>query len=432
LEIHVPTHDFAWILEVQDDSGVRRVPLGHALVLGSGRGADVVLADRTVSGRHCALRVLAAGVEVEDLGSRNGTFIGGARVQRARATFGTTLTLGRSSIVLSTADPLESEVDESVQPLPGVAGGSLAMRRVAAQVARLAKLSAPVLVTGESGTGKELVAHALHQEGPRASRPFIAMNVAALPRDLVESEMFGHERGAFTGALRGHRGAFVDADGGTLFLDEIGELPLDAQPKLLRALDGYEVRRVGASGSGTRADVRLVAATHVPLERRVAEGRFRRDLFHRLEVFVIELPPLRARRGDVAPIARALLARAANEIGELSLTPEALAKLTAHEWPGNVRELRNVLYRAAEQARGGTIQAADVERALRSLRLGPAEHPGVAKAFAPTAISPEAARAWLDRYKGNLSAAARAAQIPRTSFRKLLMGRSSGTVREGP
>src|SRR6185436_14942739 len=140
---------------------------------------------------------------------------------------------------------------------------------------------------------KELIARALHTEGPRSEAPFVALNVAALPRELVESELFGHERGAFTGAVSKRAGAFAEAEGGTLFLDEIGELPIDAQPKLLRALDGYEVRRVGAAGSGKRANVRVVAATHVPLEERVATGRFRRDLFHRLEVFVIDVPPLR-------------------------------------------------------------------------------------------------------------------------------------------
>ena len=248
-------------------------------------------------------------------------------------------------------------------------------------------------------------------------QPFVVMNVAALPRELIESEMFGHERGAFTGALARRSGAFADAERGTLFLDEIGELPLDAQPKLLRALDGYEVRRVGGSGAGQRADVRVVAATHVALEERVAQGRFRRDLFHRLEVFVIEVPPLRARPGDVAPLARALLERAAAEIGPVEITSAALARLAAHAWPGNVRELRNVLYRAADWAHGSVIDAVDVERAMRTSRQGPVE------------LSPGLARAWLDRYEGNLSAAARAAGLPRTTFRKLLTGSPSGTVR---
>jgi DNA-binding NtrC family response regulator len=416
VEIHVPARDLEWTLEVQDDAGARRIPLAREAVVGSGSDAGVVLHDRRVSGRHCALRVLGGGLEVTDLGSRNGTFVGSARVERALAAPGTTLTVGRSSIVLSAYAVDDEEQELSAVGLPGVAGASLEMRRVAAQVRRLARLTAPVLVSGESGTGKELVARALHLQGPRRAQPFVVMNVAALPRELVESEMFGHERGAFTGAHTRRDGAFAEAEGGTLFLDEIGELPLDAQPKLLRALDGYEVRRIGGAGAGRPADVRVIAATHVSLEDRVAQGTFRRDLFHRLEVFVIEIPPLRERPGDVAPLARALLERAALEIGPVELSSAALARLAAHRWPGNVRELRNVLYRAADLARGGVICAADVERAMRSTRPP------------PVSLTPELAKAWLERYDGNLSAAARAAGLPRTTFRKLLTGSPSGTV----
>jgi DNA-binding NtrC family response regulator len=205
-------------------------------------------------------------------------------------------------------------------------------------------------------------------------------------------------------------GAFAEAAGGTLFLDEVGDLPLEAQPKLLRALDGYEVRRVGASGSGSRADVRVVAATHAPLEQRVTAGQFRRDLFHRLECFVVHVPPLRERRGDIAPIARELLSQLAPQVGERKLTPAALARLAAYDWPGNVRELRNVLCRAADAtARAGSIDVQDIDRALR--RKVHAE---------AVTVTPRAARALLDEHAGNLSAAARAAGLPRTSFRKLL------------
>jgi DNA-binding NtrC family response regulator len=403
------------MLDVQDDVGARRIPLPEAAVVGSSVDAGVVMRDRRVSAKHCALRVLGGGVEVTDLGSRNGTFVGSARVERAWAAPGTTLTIGRSSVVLSAS--CEDEEEEVDGGLPGIAGASLAMRRVAAQVRRLARLSAPVLVSGESGTGKELVARALHLQGPRRAAPFVVMNVAALPRDLIESEMFGHERGAFTGALHRREGAFAEAEGGTLFLDEIGELPLDAQPKLLRALDGYEVRRVGAAGAGRAADVRVVAATHVALEQRVSDGAFRRDLFHRLEVFVIEIPPLRDRPGDIAPLARALLERAVPEIGHVELSSAAYARLAAHRWPGNVRELRNVLYRAADLARANrVIGAAEVERSMRTPRRS------------PISLTPQLARAWLDRFDGNMSAAARAAGLPRTSFRKLLTGSASGTV----
>jgi DNA-binding NtrC family response regulator len=285
------------------------------------------------------------------------------------------------------------------------------MREIAAQVRRLAQHSATVLVAGESGTGKELIARSLHREGPRAGAAFVPVNVAALPRELVETEMFGHERGAFTGAVSSRAGAFSEAEGGTLFLDEIGDLPLDAQPKLLRALDGYEVRRVGGS-VGRRANVRVVAATHVPLEARVTAGQFRRDLFHRLEVFVIEVPPLRARRGDIAPIARRLLEQMEAELGRRALSSAAVARLSTHAWPGNVRELRNVLYRACDAAgHRALIEAWHVERGL-----GPREQPR------ERVVTPSLARTILRENDNNLSAAARAAGCPRTTFRKLVKG----------
>jgi len=399
-----------WAVEIQDDGEPRRILLGHApVIVGTSRSCGAVVRDPTVSARHCELSTTALGVSVRDLGSRNGTYVGGARVQDALAAEGTSITVGKTTLVCVTID--DEEVEEEAAPLPGLAGSSRAMRRVAAQVRRLAKLSAPVLVAGETGVGKELVARALHTEGPRSAEAFIAMNVASLPRELVESELFGHERGAFTGAVARRAGAFADAAGGTLFLDEIGELPLDAQPKLLRALDGYEVRRVGGAGSGQRANARVVVATHVPLEESVAKGAFRRDLFHRLEVFVIDVPPLRERPGDIAPIVRRLLVQMEHEIGRRDLTPAALAKLTAHDWPGNVRELRNVLLRAADMAGPAKwLDADSVERGLRK-RGGPSTAP---------LLCADTAREHLVRYDGNISAAARAAGVPRTTFRKAL------------
>src|SRR5580700_6912840 len=307
LEIAVTPSGGSWLVELQDEAGARRVPLTkEKLVVGTSSTADIVLQDPTVSSRHCTLSVLGDGVVIEDLSSRNGTFVGSARIREAWGRAGTAVSVGHSTLVVSKADPQESPHAVG-EPLHGVAGGSIAMRRLADQVRRLARHALPVLVAGESGTGKELIARALHLEGPRKARPFVAINVTALPRDLVESELFGHERGAFTGAHARREGAFAEADGGTLFLDEIGDLPLEAQPKILRALDGYEVRRVGSAGGGQRADVRVVAATHAPLEQRVAAGLFRRDLFHRLEVFVVRVPPLRARPGDIGAISRQLL-----------------------------------------------------------------------------------------------------------------------------
>jgi DNA-binding NtrC family response regulator len=415
LEIAATSRPHEWLVEVQDEEEARQEPLPNAkrMIVGSGRGADVLVRDPTVSARHCALSVLGTGVAIEDLGSRNGTFVGNAKVKEAWGTAGTTLTVGRSTLTCLPMPSDDALAEDEGAPLRNVAGGSRAMRRLASQVRRLARHAAPVLVSGETGTGKELIAKALHDEGPRAAKPFVALNVSALPRDLVESELFGHERGAFTGAVARRIGAFEAAEGGTLFLDEIGELPLEAQPKLLRALDGYEVRSVGAAGGGRRANVRVVAATHVPLEERVVEGQFRRDLFHRLEVFVVDVPPLRARLGDVAAIARAILRQLVPAMGKRDLTPRAIARLTAHDWPGNVRELRNVLYRAGDVTpHSALIDGPDIDRAMRT-KHDPDER---------RRMTPGLARTMLREQGGNLSAAARAARMPRTTFRKLLKG----------
>jgi DNA-binding NtrC family response regulator len=410
LEIVVQETAGEWSVEIQDDSGSRKFALGkHTSVVGTSSRCEIVVLDPTVSSRHCALSVLGEGVAIQDLGSRNGTFVGSARVREAWGRAGTTISVGHSTLIVQ-ADDGRGTVAPPGEPLSGVAGRSIAMRRLADQVRRLARHALPVLIAGESGTGKELVARALHDEGPRRTRPFVAINVTALPRELVESELFGHERGSFTGAHARRLGAFTEANGGTLFLDEVGDLPLDAQPKLLRALDGYEIRRVGAAGGGVRGDVRVIAATHAPLEERVTAGLFRRDLFHRLECFVVHVPPLRERRGDIAAIAKALLSQIAPQIGARKLAPSALARLAAYDWPGNVRELRNVLCRAGDAtARDATLDARAIEAAL--LRTATVRS---------SALTPEIAKAMLREHRGNLSAAARAANLPRTTFRKVL------------
>jgi DNA-binding NtrC family response regulator len=410
LEIVTSSTSAAWVVEVQDETSARLVPLSTGrLVVGTSPSADIVLSDATVSSRHCALNVIGGEVVIEDLGSRNGTYVGGARIREASGQMGTVVTVGRSMLVFGSLSDRDATTPPG-EPLAGVAGASIAMRRLADQVRRLARHSLPVLVSGESGSGKELIARALHVEGPRRMRPFVAINVTAVPRELVESELFGHERGAFTGAHTRREGAFADADGGTLFLDEIGDLPLEAQPKILRALDGYEVRRVGGAGGGRRADVRVVAATHARLEQRVARGEFRRDLYHRLECFVLHVPPLRERRGDIAVIARELLRQLAADVGPRTLTGGAFARLASHNWPGNVRELRNVLCRAADSVeQTSRIDVEDVDRALRR------DRDELAKC-----MTPQRARELFRDSSGNLSAAARAAGLPRTSFRKLL------------
>jgi DNA-binding NtrC family response regulator len=247
----------------------------------------------------------------------------------------------------------------------GLVGRSGAMLGVYKQIALACASDAPVLVTGETGTGKELVARAIHRHGPRSSRPFVPVNCGALPEGLLESELFGHLRGAFTGAVADKKGLFEEARGGTIFLDEIGEMSPALQVRLLRTLELGEVRPVGASRAMS-VDVRVIAATHRDLERSAREGSFRQDLFYRLHVFAIHVPPLRERREDIPLLAAHFLAGLVSRGRDAaSLTPGAVAALAAYDWPGNVRELENTLERLAVEARGGTIDVADLPPAFR-------------------------------------------------------------------
>ena len=400
------------------------LPASGTVVLGgmwAGSPADyderrIGIADSTVSARHAQIEVAHGKARIVDLGSRNGTWLGGARVEAAALSVGSCAILGRSAIALEEAaiavDDAEREDDDA--PLPGAVGRAPPMRAMAAAVRVFAQLSAPVLIRGESGSGKEVVARALHALSPRRTGPFHAVNLGALPRELAEGELFGHERGAFTGAIGPRAGVFELADGGTLLLDELGELPLDMQAKLLRVLETSEVRRLGARAS-KKIDVRVVAATWAPLEKRIVDGTFREDLFHRIAVLVVDVPPLRERRGDVPAIAEALLARSCAELGEKTLSPGASSRLSAESWPGNVRELRNVIYRAAAQARGKTIEAVDVARALTP------RAPSSSSSSAPPPLRPiRDSRTAIDlvsAHGGSIAAAARACGVPRETLR---------------
>jgi two-component system, NtrC family, nitrogen regulation response regulator GlnG len=253
---------------------------------------------------------------------------------------------------------------ESAAPtptIPELLGRAPAMQQVFRAIGRLSRSSVNVLITGESGTGKELAARALHEHSPRANKPFIALNTSAIPAELLESELFGHEKGAFTGADSLRRGRFEQADGGSLFLDEIGDMSTSLQTRLLRVLAEGEFYRVGGQ-TPIRVDVRVIAATHQNLEERVRNSQFREDLFHRLNVIRIELPPLRARHEDVSDLLEHYMRLAAQELGVESkaLTPEAREKLSAYSWPGNVRELVNLCRRFTVLAPGNEIRAEDL------------------------------------------------------------------------
>jgi transcriptional regulator with PAS, ATPase and Fis domain len=392
-------------LDIHERSETRAVTIadGSKLVFGSRAPSDVILDDPTVSSVHCRVRCEKGRLFVEDAGSRNGVFVGSARVQRAELGPGAFFVLGRVSVTVRSKDDVVSS-QEAEPPIPGLIGSSPCMLDLGRQVRRLAQLSMPVVVRGETGTGKELVARALHSLGPRASKPFVAVNAAALPRDLAEDELFGHERGAFTGAHARRLGAFLEAQGGTLFLDEVGELDLDVQVKLLRVLEQREVRPLG--GAVTYAvDVRLVAATWSPLEHMIQEGKFREDLYHRLAVATVSVPPLRERRGDIAALAEHFLRDRQEELGPKSLSSRALACLMAAPWSGNVRELRNVMTRAAVISSGEVIGTSDIAKAMQ-------EQPAVR-----TRMTAQAARALVIASDGNIARAARRCGVPRSTFR---------------
>ncbi|NIJ06614.1 two-component system nitrogen regulation response regulator GlnG [Sphingomonas vulcanisoli] len=260
------------------------------------------------------------------------------------------------------------ESDQPGEDLPLI-GRSPPMQEVYRTIARVVANDLTILILGESGTGKELVAKAIHDFGPRASAPFVPINMAAIPRDLIESELFGHERGAFTGAAQRNAGRFEQAQGGTLFLDEIGDMPAEAQTRLLRVLQSGEYTPVG-SARAIRADVRIIAATHQDLSRMIAEGTFREDLYYRLNVVPIRLPALRDRGDDVAELARHFLDRAAADgLPRKSLDVAAAARLTQHSWPGNVRELENLMRRLAALGRDPVIGGAQVEQQLAGASL---------------------------------------------------------------
>jgi DNA-binding NtrC family response regulator len=308
-------------------------------ILGAGADCQVVIENRSVSRQHVELGLVPEGISVRDLGSRNGTFYLGQRVQAMTLALGARIHLGPVEVALDA----DLDLLEGAEPYPestyrGMIGSSLAMRRLFGALARLEGSLVTVLVTGESGSGKELVARALHEGSSVAGGPLVTVNGGAIAPELVASELFGHRRGAFTGASDARKGAFESAEGGTLFLDELGELPLDVQPMLLRALESGEIRALGSDRS-THVRVRVVAATHRDLRSEVRAHRFREDLYYRLAVIELTVPPLRERLDDV----EALATRFGTAVGLERLPPELVARLRARRWPGNVRELRNVV-----------------------------------------------------------------------------------------
>lgn len=326
----------------------------RSIRVGSDPRSDFVIDASSVSREHCRIEVDARGYRVEDLNSKNGTRVDGVRVSSAFLEPGSILMLGEERVVFDMIDD-EVEIPISKRTRFGkLHGRSQAMREVFGLLEKISPSDATVLIEGESGTGKELAAKAIHAASARSTGPFVVFDCSAVSRDIIESELFGHVKGAFTGASENRKGSFEEAQGGTLFIDEIGELSPDLQPKLLRALESRTIRRVGTN-TQIPIDARIVAATNRRLEEEVELGSFREDLYYRLAVIRVRLPPLRERPDDIPVLVRQFLDEFAANGRKLNVGFETMEKLREFPWPGNVRELRNYIERAALLVDGSEI-----------------------------------------------------------------------------
>lgn len=392
------------------------------VVVGSSPECDIVADEPYVSRRHCEFVRTPRGVVVRDLGSRNGVWMQSTRLLEALVVPGGSVTLGHLTLTVE-SDAKPVRIALSGGPCFGEAvGKSVAMRALFAGLEKAAQTDESILMLGESGTGKELLAQAIHQASPRNKGPFVVFDCGAVAPSLVESELFGHEKGAFSGAHTARTGLIQAAQGGTLFLDELGELPLDLQPKLLRALESRTIRPVGGNRT-TSVDVRIVAATHRDVVQKIAAGEFRQDLYYRLAVVEVRIPPLRERRDDIPLLVERLLAARNPPCTLADLPPNTLDMLMAHTWPGNVRELRNTLSRIL------LFQSTDVLGPLGKAEALPAKIPGTVPIDVPFHDARNALVADFERryvmeqlraHEGSVTAAAKAAGVSRQFLHKLI------------
>jgi DNA-binding NtrC family response regulator len=397
-------------------------PVG--VVVGADPASDFVLNDPAVSRRHCSIVPSGDGFGVSDLGSRNGTVLDGTSIEKAVVPVGAVLRIGGSLIQLVPAEEALVIPPSSRSSFGELVGGSIAMRQIYAVLERASLSNAPILLLGESGTGKELAARAVHEHSPRKQGPFVVFDCGASSETLIESDLFGHVRGAYTGAHADRPGAFELAHGGTLFLDEIGDLPVALQPKLLRMLESGEVTALGGR-KPQRYDVRVVAATHRELEEEVARGTFRGDLYYRLAVVEVHLPALRKRLEDVEELVKVFLARDGRP--DQDVRSENLDRLRAYHFPGNVRELRNIVTRAVALSPPNTLFSS--MPILLSGTTTKSETEWVARADRPfqeakTEIIARFERDYLEdlllRAAGNLSQASRISGVERKHLYRLL------------
>ena len=400
-----------------------------AFTIGSGPHCDLCVEDSTVSRHHCEILLIPEGYAVRDLGSTNGTVVQGVRVSEAFLDQGTEFQLGKTKIIFC---PLQETTEyrlSSNDAFGQVLGKSVPMRRVFYLAERYAPTEATVLIEGETGTGKEILAEEIHHHSSRSGKPFIVIDCGALSKELIESELFGHTKGAFTGANTERVGAFEHADGGTVFLDEIGDLSLDLQPKLLRVLEKREIRRLG-SNQVRAVNVRIVAATNRRLRNEVNASRFREDLYFRFSVVRIELPPLRMREEDIPMLTRRFLGEFHGPETESRLVnfDETMDAFARHDWPGNVRELRNLV----EIASYGQQDTIDLGAYLCLERLASREQGNAQRRHTADRPFKEAKQQLIQefeqqyikdilrRHDGNISRAAREAGIERAYLQRLI------------
>jgi transcriptional regulator with GAF, ATPase, and Fis domain len=411
------------------ERGNEHVISSDVIRVGKASENDLVITDETVSRTHFEIVRDAKGYLLRDLRSTNGTFLDGAEIKEAYIRAGSVIAAGAAELKFT---PFEERIEilpSEKEALGPMVGRSMQVREIFGLIERIAPTDATVLIEGETGTGKDMVARTLHQLSHRAEGPFIVVDCGAVAGTLIESELFGHEKGAFTGATNTRQGAFELASGGTVFLDELGELALDLQPKLLRVLEQRELRRVGGSRV-IKVDLRIVAATRKDLRNEVEKGKFREDLYFRLNVVPIVVPPLRERREDVPLLVENFLTELADgNVPELS--PETMAALRAHDWPGNVRELRNVIERALALGMDAGTLVAPLGQMPLAGQVG-SNPPAELADFVDGLSFREQKERWTDEFErrylawllgrsdGNISKAARDADMDRKYLHKLL------------
>jgi DNA-binding NtrC family response regulator len=394
------------------------------VTFGSSPSCGMILTDKTISRKHMEAEwAEGGGVVLRDLDSTNGTFFQGSKFKEITIGFGAEFKLGRTVVkFLPEEEIVEPEISDS-ENFGQLKGSDPKMRRLFALLTDIAATDATVIIEGETGTGKELVAEEIHNHSPRGKGPFIVFDCGAVPHELIESALFGHVKGSFTGAVADRRGAFAEAHGGTIFLDEIGELSTELQPALLRVLDKRAVRQVGGNHYN-QVDVRVLAATNRDLREEVVKKTFREDLYYRLAVIRITLPPLRERGLDIPYLANHYVGMySPNPKKQLEVTADELARLKSHSWPGNVRELRNVIERACVLSKGDDINLDDAflgEEAAPSLGIRTDLPFKEAKGQLVEFFEREYIVDLMRRHKMNLSSAAREAQIDRKHLRELI------------